>query len=340
MKATKNDHSYKKEKSKDEDIFVKTSKKKKLIHNFGTYDGTSNNKKMTVTKSKNTKKPTFRGIVDQLVVKNNEVNTNTVKKCLLIGINYTGTNSQLNGCINDSENLKVFLTNSKYFTEDEITMMNDLEKGNLYPTKENILNQLFEIVKFAKANKGKQVRLFISYSGHGTSVTDKNGDESDGYDEALCPIDYQKSGFIADDDIKTNLINKLPENVKLLMLVDACHSATMLDLKYSYMANSKNTYTVHAKNLATFCDIISISGCRDNQTSADAWEFDPHQNKSEAQGAMTASFLATYTDNISYHALINKIREWLQTKKYAQVPQLTSGKLVDIDSKFILSSFK
>ena len=267
-------------------------------------------------------------------------NSDIVKRGLLIGINYNGSPSQLNGCINDSENLKVLLTDAKYLDESEITMMNDNLAGDLYPTKANILKQFDELVKFANVNKGKQIRLFVSYSGHGTSVTDTNGDESDGYDEALCPVDYQNSGFIVDDDIKTTFINKLPANVKLLMLVDACHSGTMLDIKYSYLANDKNTYLVHDKNVATLCDVVSLSGCRDNQTSADAWEFDPHQNKSEAQGAMTASFLACYSEGISYHNLVNKIREWLKTKRYAQVPQLASGKLIDIESKFILSSFK
>ncbi|MCJ7636533.1 MAG: caspase family protein [Nitrososphaeraceae archaeon] len=268
------------------------------------------------------------------------VSSNIVKKCLLIGINYNGSGSQLNGCINDSENLKLMLINSGYFKENEITMLNDNLNDNLFPTKANLLAQFNEIVKFANENKDKQVRLFVSYSGHGTSVVDKNGDEDDGMDEALCPVDYVNSGFIVDDDIRSNFINLLPENAKLVMLVDACHSATMLDLKYSYLVNAKNTYLVHDKNAATLCDVVSISGCRDNQTSADAWEFDIQEKKNEAQGAMTASFLASYSENISYHALIDKIRVWLKVKGYAQVPQLTSGKLVDIENRFMLETFK
>lgn len=39
---------------------------------------------------------------------NRELNT-VAQKCLLIGINYTGSSNELNGCINDSENLKDFL---------------------------------------------------------------------------------------------------------------------------------------------------------------------------------------------------------------------------------------
>ena len=96
------------------------------------------------------------------------------------------------------------------------------------------------------------------------------------------------------------------------MLVDACHSATMLDLKYGYMVNAKDTYTVSRKALPTSCEVISLSGCRDNQTSADAWEFDPHENKNEAQGAMTASFIANYKDGIE-----QLLREPTNHKSYA-----------------------
>jgi hypothetical protein len=267
------------------------------------------------------------------------LNNKIVKKCLLIGINYTGTGSKLNGCINDSENLKELLKKNRYFAENQITMMNDKKQGALKPTKANILRQFRELIKFANANKGKEVRLFVSYSGHGVGVKDHSNEESDGQDEALCPIDYERAGFIIDDDIRRNFVNKLPSNVKLVMLVDACHSATMLDLKYGYLVDNKNTYKVGGKILPTPCEVIALSGCRDNQTSADAWEHDPHQNKNEAQGAMTASFIASYRDGISYGELVGKIRTWLRNKRYAQVPQLTSGRLVDIDSAFMLGKY-
>ena len=38
-------------------------------------------------------------------------------------------------------------------------------------------------------------------AGHGGSVEDTSGDEVDGMDETLCPVDYQESGMITDDEI-------------------------------------------------------------------------------------------------------------------------------------------
>lgn len=36
-------------------------------------------------------------------------------------------------------------------------------------------------------------------SGHGGQVKDRNGDEKDGYDEVIFPLDYQRAGYIVDD---------------------------------------------------------------------------------------------------------------------------------------------
>ncbi len=34
--------------------------------------------------------------------------------------------------------------------------------------------------------------LFMHYSGHGGNMRDDNGDEKDGMDETLVPLDYQR----------------------------------------------------------------------------------------------------------------------------------------------------
>ena len=44
---------------------------------------------------------------------------------------------------------------------------------------------------------------FFHYSGHGTFIEDENGDERDGFDEALCALQDE---YIRDDE----LLNMLP----------------------------------------------------------------------------------------------------------------------------------
>ncbi len=265
--------------------------------------------------------------------------TDPLKKCLLIGINYEDSDMSLNGCINDSENLKQFLLSNSYFDPTDFTMMNDHLSGDLYPTKSNIEKQLKALVTFASAHPDEDIEMFVSYSGHGYNIKDNDGDESDGRDEVLCPVDCMTRGFITDDWLKSEFVDKLHKKVRLVMLVDACHSGTMLDLRFNYMVNNFNSYTIHEDVEETGCKCIMISGCKDSQTSADAWLKDGQEGGYESQGAMTASFINCYNDGITYRRLIRKMRRWLKKKNFDQVPQLSSGKYVNTRKKMLLSVF-
>lgn len=77
--------------------------------------------------------------------------------------------------------------------------------------------------------------VYIHFSGHGQLVTDVNGDEKDGWDEAWIPYDAYKKyckedkgeKHFVDDEINvllTAIKNKIGEQGKLLVVVDACHS--------------------------------------------------------------------------------------------------------------------
>jgi len=266
-------------------------------------------------------------------------NTNFAKFCVLIGINYKNTFSELSGCINDSQNLKKFLLEKDYFKNNEIIMMNDNKNGLLYPTKNNILKMLDNMITFSLNNKDKKVLLFLAYSGHGYNIKDENGDEEDGRDEVLCPVDYSTSGFIEDDILKSNFIDKLPSNVTLVSLIDACHSGTMLDLKYNYAIDRLNTVTIYEKLKKTECDVIMISGCLDKQTSADAYLLDKKEGKYEYQGAMTASFINNYKEDKNYENLIKDMRVWLKNNRFSQIPQLSSGKYINTSDNLILSTY-
>lgn len=76
---------------------------------------------------------------------------------------------------------------------------------------------------------GKNDRVLVYYSGHGTSVPDQNGDESDGLDEALTMYDMVISGKnmrnVLVDDRFHALLKNIPSSY-VLVLLDACHSAT------------------------------------------------------------------------------------------------------------------
>ena len=63
---------------------------------------------------------------------------------------------------------------------------------------------------------------FVHYSGHGCSIRDDDGDEEDGMDEALCPLDYPKAGVLRDDDVLKTLIAPMARGVTLTCVMDCC----------------------------------------------------------------------------------------------------------------------
>jgi hypothetical protein len=72
--------------------------------------------------------------------------------------------------------------------------------------------------------------IAFQYSGHGTTLDDVNGDETEGgnpgQDEALCPIDYPDGRFIIDDDI-AQVFARIPEGMNVTCFMDCCHSGTI-----------------------------------------------------------------------------------------------------------------
>lgn len=74
--------------------------------------------------------------------------------------------------------------------------------------------------------------LVFHFSGHGLQKRNYTLDEIDGYDETLCPLDYETKGMIVDDELNATLVRPLPRGAKLHAIIDACHSGTMLDLPF------------------------------------------------------------------------------------------------------------
>ena len=68
-------------------------------------------------------------------------------------------------------------------------------------------------------------------------VVDQDGDEDDGYDETLIPVDFQRAGQIRDDNLLKHLVKPMSAGVTMTCLMDCCHSGTVLDLPYRFVAD-------------------------------------------------------------------------------------------------------
>ncbi|KAJ7494771.1 peptidase C14, caspase domain-containing protein [Mycena galericulata] len=296
------------------------------------------------------------------------------KKALCIGINYFGQDAELRGCINDARNVQQFLcAKFGYRMEDIVILTDDAQNPRQIPTQENILNAMRWLVQGAAPNDS----LFFHYSGHGGQTKDLDGDESDGEDEVIYPVDFQENGHIVDDLMHEIMVRSLPAGCRLTAIFDvwSCHSGSALDLPYTYTtegkikepnlaaeagAGLKTAFTSYARGdmsgvmqsamglvkMATgsnkkteeyaratrtsAADVISWSGCKDSQTSADATE------AGQATGAMSYAFMTALSQNPqqSYIQLLNSLRDILRVK-YSQKPQLSSSHPMDTNLLFI-----
>jgi hypothetical protein len=273
------------------------AKRTYIINLMNNYNSLINNMK----KTKN----------DKIIAINNLRPTNRLpeKTALLIGINYRNTESELYGCINDTNNIKNLLINDYGYTNINIVT----DDTPIKPTKENILRELTAILN----NSISGDNIFILYSGHGTQTTDLSNDESDHLDECIVPLNANSiNDCILDDDLNNIFKNNLKDNVKVFCLFDSCFSGTILDLKYNYTNNNElivNGDTDLNKK------IIVISGCSDIQTSSDAYINNAYT------GAMVYSFLNSIQPNMMLSNLTTNMRELLKNNNFTQTPQLSIG---------------
>lgn len=222
------------------------------------------------------------------------------KKALLVGINkYRLGDNDLQGCVNDTETMHSLLVNQFKFNPENIRVLVD-ERA----IKREILKRLEWLLTGYKMGD----ELVFHYSGHGSQVRDRNGDElSDHLDEILCPHDLNWDDPLTDDYLGA-LFKQIPEGVNLTMICDSCHSGTMTkSLSHTHHNRSKSILPPFDIRSRSYNKILPknrfgkkdagtqrhllFSGCKDNQTSADAYI------DGRYQGALTWALTKTIREN-------------------------------------------
>lgn len=140
-------------------------------------------------------------------------------KAVLCGINNYQTITDLRGCLNDVDNIFDLLTGVYNFEPAQIHRLTDEQV-----TKTAIKNEYNWLLKDAQRGD----RLVFHFSGHGSYVSDDNGDEPDRTDEITCLYDmdfYNSETFMRDDEWRV-MIQRIPKDVELTFILDNCHSGT------------------------------------------------------------------------------------------------------------------
>ncbi|KZV34900.1 metacaspase-1 [Dorcoceras hygrometricum] len=238
------------------------------------------------------------------------------KKAVIVGISYRYSRHELKGTINDAKCMKYLLVNRFKFPESSILMLTE-EEIDPYriPTKHNIRMAMFWLVQGCQPGDS----LVFHYSGHGSQKRNYTGDEVDGFDETLCPLDFETYGMIVDDEINATIVRPLIPGVKLHAIIDSCHSGTMLDLPYLCRMDRTGHYVWEDHRPRTGIwkgtsggEVISFSGCDDDQTSADTSAL----SKVTSTGAMTFSFIQaverSQVSNPTYGSILNAMRSTIR----------------------------
>ncbi|MFM8252890.1 MAG: caspase domain-containing protein [Planctomycetota bacterium] len=258
------------------------------------------------------------------------------KFAFCIGINdYPGSGNDLAGCVNDVKDWAALLK-ARGFTV--TTLLDSAATGKAMRAG------MAETIAQAKA--GDQV--VIQYSGHGSFVPDKNGDEPDGYDECLCPYDIFSKGPLIDDEL-SKIFAARADGVRLVFISDSCHSGTVArfsPIESAALGKGKVPKITRARFLppSTFLSesqvktmgvrkvrsasapgsfyALLLSGCQDSETSADAW-FAGRPNGAFTFSALKA--LETLEETATYQDWYNAIRKRLPSSAYVQTPNINGS---------------
>jgi len=235
---------------------------------------------------------------------------------------YNGWDGALGGCVNDANAMRSLATKLGF---------SPLRLINEEATRATVI----EAVSKASQKLESGDTLLITYSGHGGQVPDANGDEIDGKDETWVLYD----GMMIDDEIY-QLWTYFKAGVRIILISDSCHSGTVDrqlfrsemiahlrgftrasevsfqdklipdELAYALYESHPEIYkaaqfsALRGDRTEIAAHVILISGCQDNQLSADTGQ----------NGLFTLRMLDVWNNGNfsgSYRDFVNQIKQRL-----------------------------
>lgn len=218
---------------------------------------------------------------------------------------------------------------------------------NTKATKAGIVNAFNSLISRSKAGDV----VYIQFSGHGQLMTDMNGDERDGKDEAWIPYDAymhycskdKGEKHLSDDEIAlylTKLRSKVGNTGVIAVVVDACHSGDstrdMEDMDSDIVyRGTDDDFIIPGKRTKsatrTAQSWLTLSACQDFQLNQEY----------NRVGKLTHILVNNWRDYVgkSDKAIYSVIDKTYETRKYkgpvAQNPHL-SGQTGQVLSKIFI----
>ena len=280
--------------------------------------------------------------------------------CLFIGINEYHPDSgvgNLDGCVNDISNIEKFIK-AKYKT-----LSPSIKKlTNNKATRENIIkNFQSHLIKKAKIDD----TVLFYFSGHGSyskSAKEFLPFDSKGQDESLVCYDSRCQGKydLVDKEIAV-LLSQIKEGVHIVVIIDACHSASMTRSTADNMNFGKKRFTGSRQKEKTrpistyflegsenyYQDLLDqgnkvsipnskhilLSGCDRDQQALETFE---------GTGLFSSVLLKTLKSNhkLTYADLFTKVRHHVNSVAQSQLPTFESRDGFDPNTVFLLSDLK
>lgn len=253
---------------------------------------------------------------------------------VLVGINRYPYPNSLRGCVNDVHDVRAELIHGHAFRARDITALCD---G--HATAQAIKLELATTVGKLKAGD----RFLFWYSGHGAQMVDGNAGT-----DVICPVDfdwYKPESHIGVKDFHT-IFAGVPSGVVGVWGSDSCHSGD-LDRGFCRLgaprgwdhdfsrdtvkpASADVEFETFKSIAAALPNLAFMSGCRSDQTSADAFI------EGKYNGAFTASLLRALREapGSTIKEAVLLTRAVLTNSHYDQIPQVW-GPDAEINRQFM-----
>lgn len=140
-------------------------------------------------------------------------------RSLHIGVNrvdpvHYGNDGALSGCENDARDMASIALEQGF-------------RARMLLTENATLKNVQTEIKWAANRLVAGDTFLISYAGHGTFIKDESGEETDQRDETWCLFD----SMMIDDELYA-LWDRFKAGVKIIVLLDSCHSGTIVQGRY------------------------------------------------------------------------------------------------------------